>query len=146
MFVFVFVFPSGIYVKDLRTNQKLLCKYFRVRNSQLCCSLIMLQRYSCSAYQVFEWQVWKLQGDFLKLNHGLQRRYKQKNSIYMCAAFVHVTYYQTWGQVHEYWYLSTFKYTSQSTCTLLKYFLISAGVLVLILKYYVEYLYVLGYL
>ena len=53
---------------------------------------------------------------------------------------------QTWGQAHEYLYLSTFKYTFQSTCTLLKYFLISAGVLVLIPKYYVEYLYVLGYL
>ena len=53
---------------------------------------------------------------------------------------------QTWGQVHQYLYLSTFKYTFQSTCTLLKYFLISAGVLVLTPKYYVEYLYVLGYL
>ena len=39
---------------------------------------------------------------------------------------------QAWGQVHEYMYLSTFKYTFDSTCTLLKYFLISAGVLVLI--------------
>ena len=62
------------------------------------------------------------------------------------TVFFQIGAYQTWGQVHEYLYLSTFKYTSQSTCTLLKYFLISAGVLVLILKYYVEYLYVLGYL
>ena len=53
---------------------------------------------------------------------------------------------QAWGQVHEYLYLSTFKYTSESTCTLLKYFLIYSNVLVLILKYYVEYLYVLEYL
>ena len=53
------------------------------------------------------------------------------------AALYEITL-QTWGQVHEYLYLSTFKYTFQSTCTLLKYFLISAGVLVLIPKYYVE--------
>jgi len=47
---------------------------------------------------------------------------------------------QAWDQVHEYLYLSSFKHTFESTCTLLKYFLISAGVLVLILKYHGEYL------
>ena len=42
---------------------------------------------------------------------------------------------QVWGQVHVYLYSSTFKYTFDCTCTLLKYFLIPAGVLVLVLKY-----------
>ena len=42
---------------------------------------------------------------------------------------------QTQGQVHEYLFLSTFKYTFDISCTLLKYFLIPAGVLVLIVKY-----------
>ena len=42
---------------------------------------------------------------------------------------------QTWGQVHEYLYLSTLKYKFESTCTLLKYFLNYLNVLVLILKY-----------
>ena len=28
---------------------------------------------------------------------------------------------QTWGQVHEYLYLSTIKYTFESTCTLFKH-------------------------
>ena len=42
---------------------------------------------------------------------------------------------QAWDQVHAYLYLSTFKYTFDSTCTLLKYFLIPAGILVFILKY-----------
>ena len=55
------------------------------------------------------------------------------------------TMYQTWGQVHEYLYLSTLKYRFESTCTLLKYFLISPNVLVLILKYFAKYLYVLEY-
>ena len=40
----------------------------------------------------------------------------------------------TWCQVHKYLYLSTNMYTYESTCTLLKYFFILAGVLVLILK------------
>ena len=35
---------------------------------------------------------------------------------------------QAWGQIHEF----------ETTCTLLKYFLISAGVLILILKYYIR--------
>ena len=35
---------------------------------------------------------------------------------------------QTQGQVHEYLYLSTFKYTFNNTCTWRKYFLILAGV------------------
>ena len=40
--------------------------------------------------------------------------------------------WQEWGQVHVmYLYLSTFKYTLDSTCTLLKYFLIPSAVLVL---------------
>ena len=43
--------------------------------------------------------------------------------------------YPAWGPVHEYFYLSTFKYTFDSTCTLLKHFLIPAGILVLILNY-----------
>ena len=55
-------------------------------------------------------------------------------------------YSQTWGQVHEYLYLSTFKYRFESTCTLLKYFLNFPNVLVLILKYFAKYLYVLEYL
>ena len=50
---------------------------------------------------------------------------------------------QAWGQLHEYLYLSTFRYTFDSTCTLLEYFLIPAVVLVLMPKYHVEYLYVL---
>ena len=53
---------------------------------------------------------------------------------------------QTWGQVHEYLYLSTLKYRFESTCTLLKYFLNFPSVLVLILKYFTKYLYVLEYL
>ena len=48
---------------------------------------------------------------------------------------IHFTHGQAWGQVHVYLYLNTFKYIFDSTCTLLKYFLIPAGVLVLILKY-----------
>ena len=56
------------------------------------------------------------------------------------------TNFQTWGQVHEYLYLSTLKYKFESTCTLLKYFLNFPNVLVLILKYYTKYLYVLEYL
>ena len=40
-----------------------------------------------------------------------------------------------------YLYLSTFKYTFDGTCTLLKYFLIPAGALVLMPKYHAEYLY-----
>ena len=47
---------------------------------------------------------------------------------------------QTWGQVHEYLYLSTLKYRFESTCTLLKYFLNFPSVLVLILKYFTMYL------
>ena len=47
---------------------------------------------------------------------------------------------QAWGQVHEYLYLSTPKDTFDSTSTLLKYFLIPAGVLVFIPKYHAEYL------
>ena len=39
---------------------------------------------------------------------------------------------QAQGQLHEYLYLSTFKYTFDNTSTLLTYFLISAGVLILI--------------
>ena len=36
-------------------------------------------------------------------------------------------YIQAWGQVHGYLYLNTFKYTFDSTCTLLKYLLTPAG-------------------
>ena len=46
-------------------------------------------------------------------------------------------------QVYEYLHLSVFKYTYDSTCTLLKYWLIPAGVLVFIPKYHAEYLCVL---
>ena len=53
---------------------------------------------------------------------------------------------QTWGQVHEYLYLSTLKYRFESTCTLLNYFLKFPNVLVLILKYFAKYLYVFEYL
>ena len=53
---------------------------------------------------------------------------------------------QAWDQVHVYLYVSTFKYTFDSTCTLLKYFLITAGVLVFILRYSTKckYLYILS--
>ena len=54
--------------------------------------------------------------------------------------------HQTWGQVHEYLYLSTLKYRFESTCTLLKYILNFPSVLVLILKYFAKYLYVFEYL
>ena len=40
-------------------------------------------------------------------------------------------------------YLRTFKYTFGSVCTSLEYFLIAAGVLIVIPKYHAEYLYVL---
>ena len=52
---------------------------------------------------------------------------------------------QTWGQVHEYLYLSTLKYKFESTCTLLKYFLNYRNVLVLILKYFCQVLEYLKY-
>ena len=52
---------------------------------------------------------------------------------------------QTWGQVHEYLYLSTLKYKFESTCTLLKYFLNYPSVLVLILKYFCQVLEYLKY-
>jgi len=55
--------------------------------------------------------------------------------------FHHLPYNQAQGhQVNEYFYLSSFKYTFESTCTL-STLLILAVVLVLILKYHVEYLY-----
>ena len=63
--------------------------------------------------------------------------------VCVCAL---VCVWQTWGQVHEYLYLSTLKYRFESTCTLLKYFLNFPNVLVLILKYFAKYLYVLEYL
>ena len=43
--------------------------------------------------------------------------------------------WQACGQVHVYLYLSTCEYTFDNTCTLLKYFLIPACVLYLLLKY-----------
>ena len=60
--------------------------------------------------------------------------------IYLKLCTIHIlihtnTNNHTWGQVHKYLFLSTFKYTFDNTCTLLKYFLIPAGVLVLIVKY-----------
>ena len=66
-----------------------------------------------------------------------------------CDNYVHHLNYnlhciiQTWGQVHEYLYFSTFKYTLDSTYTLLKYLLIPAGIFVLISKCHAKYLYVL---
>ena len=56
-----------------------------------------------------------------------------------------VRHNQTWGQVHEYLYLSTLKYKFESTCTLLKYFLNYRNVLVLILKYFCQVLEYLKY-
>ena len=53
---------------------------------------------------------------------------------------------ETWGQVLEYLCLSILEYKFESTGNLLKYYLISAGVFVIILKHYSEYLYVLEYL
>ena len=66
--------------------------------------------------------------------------------LLQCSQLQNGTSYQTWGQVHEYLYLSTLKYRFESTCTLLKYFLNFPSVLVLILKYFAKYLYVLEYL
>ena len=54
-----------------------------------------------------------------------------KSTLYKMNKYLWI---QAWCQVHVYLYLSTFKYTPDSICTLLKYFLIPAGVFVLILK------------
>ena len=48
---------------------------------------------------------------------------RELTMVYDNNALFTVRTHQTWGQVHEYLYLNTCKYTFVSTCTLLKYFL-----------------------
>ena len=79
------------------------------------------------------------------LNFLLARKMMQSSTCSCAGEDRKMSYSQTWGQVHEYLYLSTLKYKFESTCTLLKYFLNYPSVLVLILKYFCQVLEYLKY-
>ena len=113
---------------------------------------------NCSGFNVSKWY-------FLKYQMCQKGRFSQSRSynniisysfhFYSCLKQLYISNktgifgynngcgMQKWGQVYEYLYLSTFKYTFDSICILLKYYLIPAGALVLIPKYHTEYVYVL---
>ena len=73
-------------------------------------------------YPYYAFLLWYLEHsrDIILIVHGVSISCTTPtcfSTLYRCAMV------QTWGQVHEYLYLSTLKYRFESTCTLLKYFL-----------------------